>query len=105
MAKLLGYDYEILYKPGEKNYATDALSRVVGNPSLYTLFAPQVELWEEIKKKKNGGWTFLYGKNLQDGNKKSKDSIFMAQWVGSLQKPSGCSFRFPHHSLTLMGVS
>ena len=52
MAKLLGYDYEILYKPGEKNYATDALSRVVGSPSLYTLFAPQVELWEEIKKKK-----------------------------------------------------
>ena len=52
VAKLLGYDYEILYKPGQKNYTTDALSRVVGSPSLDTLFAPQVELWEKKKKKR-----------------------------------------------------
>ena len=51
VAKFLGYDYEICYKPGQKNSIADALSREVGSPSLDALFAPQVELWKKNKKK------------------------------------------------------
>jgi hypothetical protein len=38
VTKLLGYDYEITYKPSHKNNAADALSQVTGSPSLDTLF-------------------------------------------------------------------
>ncbi|KAF9673033.1 hypothetical protein SADUNF_Sadunf11G0106700 [Salix dunnii] len=37
----VGYDYEITYKLGKENSATDALSRVIGSPSLNALFVPQ----------------------------------------------------------------
>ncbi|KAA8525395.1 hypothetical protein F0562_007250 [Nyssa sinensis] len=49
IAKLLGYDYEILYKPGIENSTADALSRVTGSPTLNVLFVLQAQIWEEIK--------------------------------------------------------
>ncbi|KAL6347038.1 hypothetical protein AAG906_012289 [Vitis piasezkii] len=39
VAKLLGYDYEIVYHPGRENSVADALSRVSGSPILNALFA------------------------------------------------------------------
>ena len=53
VSKLLGYDYEITYKPGRENSAADALSRVTDDPSLNTLFVPQTSLWNAIKKEAN----------------------------------------------------
>ena len=53
VSKLLGYDYEITYKPGRENSIADALSRVIGRPSLNTLFVPQTFLWNAIKKEAN----------------------------------------------------
>ena len=53
VSKLLGYDYEITYKPGRENFAANALSRVIGGPSLNTLFVPQTSLWNAIKKEAN----------------------------------------------------
>ncbi|GKA53263.1 retrovirus-related pol polyprotein from transposon 17.6 [Tanacetum coccineum] len=47
---LVGYDYEITYKLGKENSAADALSRVIGSPSLDALFVPQTSLWNVIKK-------------------------------------------------------
>jgi len=47
--KLLGYDYEITYKPGRDNNAADALSRVRGSPSLDSLFVSHTLLWDTIK--------------------------------------------------------
>ena len=49
VAKLLGYDYEIVYRPGRENLVADALSWVSGSPILNALFVSHVELWEDIK--------------------------------------------------------
>lgn len=49
VSKLLGYDYEIIYKPGKENKVADALSRVQGSPSLNALFMPHASLWDRIK--------------------------------------------------------
>jgi len=49
VTKLLGYDYEITYKPGRDNNAADALSRVRGSPSLDSLFVSKTSLWDTIK--------------------------------------------------------
>jgi hypothetical protein len=40
VAKLLGYDYEIIYRPERDNSAADALSRRPGSPLLNSLFVP-----------------------------------------------------------------
>lgn len=49
VAKLLGYDYEIIYRPGRENSAADALSRVPGSVTLNALFFQRVDLWDDIK--------------------------------------------------------
>ncbi|KAL4383496.1 hypothetical protein GQ457_15G026350 [Hibiscus cannabinus] len=49
VSKLLGYDYEILYKPGKENSAADALSRVVSTTYLAALTIPQSHIWDEIR--------------------------------------------------------
>lgn len=46
----MGYDYEIVYRPGHENTAADALSRRPDNPIFFHVFVPQVAIWEEIKK-------------------------------------------------------
>lgn len=48
VAKLLGYDYEILYRPGRENSAADALSRRPDSPLLNPLFVSQVTLWDDM---------------------------------------------------------
>ncbi|KAA8544712.1 hypothetical protein F0562_019441 [Nyssa sinensis] len=50
VAKLLGYDYEIQYRPGRENSAADALSWKADSPILHHLSCPQVALWDDIKK-------------------------------------------------------
>lgn len=50
VAKLLGYDYEIQYRPGRETSAADALSRKQDSPILHQLFYPKVSLWDQIRK-------------------------------------------------------
>ena len=40
VAKLLGYDYEIKYKPSRENSVAYALSRKQGSPILHNIFFP-----------------------------------------------------------------
>ena len=54
VAKLMGYDYEIVYKPGRDNSAADSLSRKPGSPTLHHMFTPQVHLWDEIREASKG---------------------------------------------------
>ena len=51
VTKLLGYDYEITYKPGKENQAADALSRVMGSPSLDALTIQQSPIWDLLRRK------------------------------------------------------
>ena len=45
VAKLLRYDYEILYKPGKQNSVADTLSHVSGSPTPNALFVLQARIW------------------------------------------------------------
>jgi len=49
VSKLLGYDYEIVYKAGKENSAADALSRMTGSPCLSHLSVPQIHVWDQLK--------------------------------------------------------
>jgi hypothetical protein len=49
VAKLLGFDSEIIYCPGHENSAAYALSRRPNNPTLHHLHLTTVTLWDEIK--------------------------------------------------------
>lgn len=48
LTKLLGFDFDIVYKPGLENKAADALSRVVGPQELYTVSVNTALQLEEI---------------------------------------------------------
>lgn len=49
MSKLVGYDYEIVYKLGKANSAADALSRVSDSPVLNSISVPHNAIWEELR--------------------------------------------------------
>ena len=38
MVKLLGFEYDIVYQPGKKNKAVDALSKKEGSSMLWTVY-------------------------------------------------------------------
>ena len=46
---LLGYDYEIIYKPSHENSVADALSSETGSQSLDSLYVSQTSLWDAIE--------------------------------------------------------
>lgn len=50
IAKRVGFDYEIVYRPEKENSVADALSRreAGGESSLVALSAPILGVWEEI---------------------------------------------------------
>lgn len=50
MGKIVGYDYEIFYKPGKANTATDALSRVADSRVLNTITVSSMSLWDDLRK-------------------------------------------------------
>ncbi|TYK14463.1 Ty3/gypsy retrotransposon protein [Cucumis melo var. makuwa] len=54
IAKLLGYSFEVVYKPGLENKAADALSRTPPTVQLYSLIAPTLidltRIKEEVEK-------------------------------------------------------
>lgn len=50
IAKLLGYDYEIQYRPGKDNSAADALSRRANSPLLNSIFVSEISLWDDIRR-------------------------------------------------------
>ncbi|CAL1391412.1 unnamed protein product [Linum trigynum] len=49
VSKLVGFDYEITYKPGRDNQAADSLSRRPPTAALFAVSIPHTTLWEELK--------------------------------------------------------
>lgn len=49
LAKFLGYEYTIRYRPGSVNGAADALSRLVTPGQCLILSAPQLECMTDLK--------------------------------------------------------
>ncbi|RVW88244.1 Transposon Tf2-11 polyprotein [Vitis vinifera] len=54
VVKLMGYDYEIIYRLGHENLVADAVSRKSSSPILLHLHVPMVTIWDEIKKAYEG---------------------------------------------------
>lgn len=50
LTKLLGFDFDIEYKPGLENRAANALSRKSGDCHIYALSIPSVLLIDEVIK-------------------------------------------------------
>ena len=79
VAKLLGYDYEIQYRPGRENTAADALSRKPTSPIINNLFVPQVHIWDEIQEATRGDeYTIKLSRTAQDqpgGSYKLRDGL------------------------------
>lgn len=48
VTKLMGYDYEVIYRSGHENKVADALSRQTENSTLTAISTPQSTLWNEI---------------------------------------------------------
>lgn len=71
VAKLSGYDYEIVYRLRRENSIADPLSKVPGSPILNVLFVPHVGLWENIKSvaKAHPYMDFLYQLTLTNPGK------------------------------------
>ncbi|XP_052203138.1 uncharacterized protein LOC127808607 [Diospyros lotus] len=49
VAKLMGYDYEIVYRPGAQNKVADALSRRDDSPQLLPITGPNWAIWQHIR--------------------------------------------------------
>ncbi|CAA0836351.1 Uncharacterized mitochondrial protein AtMg00850, partial [Striga hermonthica] len=50
VSKLMGFDFEIIYRPGRQNAVADALSRRTDVPELSAITGPTWAIWEEIRK-------------------------------------------------------
>lgn len=79
VAKLLGYDYEMIFRPGRDNSAANALSRRQENPLLTALHFSDVDIWKQIREaSKSDSYVQLLGKKAGDpphGNLTWRDGL------------------------------
>lgn len=49
VAKLMGFEFDIVYRPGRQNHVADALSRRREAPELTAVTGPIWKIWEDIR--------------------------------------------------------
>ena len=49
VAKLMGYEYEIIYRPKHDNIVADALSRCHNNSALNVIHVARMGIWDDIR--------------------------------------------------------
>ncbi|RVW15980.1 Transposon Tf2-8 polyprotein [Vitis vinifera] len=95
VAKLLGYDYEIIFRPGHENSAADALSRRQESPLLAALHFSEVDIWKQIREaSKSDSYVQLLGKKVGDpphGNLTWRDGLLL--YKGKVVVPADHSLR------------
>ncbi|RVW14863.1 Transposon Tf2-11 polyprotein [Vitis vinifera] len=95
VAKLLGYDYEIIFRPGRENSAADALSRRQESPLLAALHFSEVDIWKHIREaSKSDSYVQLLGKKAGDpphGNLTWRDGLLL--YKGKVMVPADHSLR------------
>ena len=95
MAKLLGYDYEIIFRPGRENFAADALSRRQESPLLAALHFSEVDIWKQIREaSKSDSYVQFLGKKAGDpphGNLTWRDGLLL--YKGKVVVPADHSLR------------
>ena len=95
VAKLLGYDYEIIFRPGRENSAADALSRRQESPLLAALHFSEVDIWKQIREaSKSDSYVQLLGKKAGDpphGNLTWRDGLLL--YKGKVVVPADHSLR------------
>ena len=95
MAKLLGYDYEIIFRSGRENSTADALSRRQESPLLAALHFSEVDIWKQIREaSKSDSYVQLLGKKVGDpphGNLTWRDGLLL--YKGKVVVPADHSLR------------
>ena len=95
VAKLLGYDYEIIFRPGRDNSAADALFRRQESPLLAALHFSDVDIWKQIREaSKSDSYVQLLGKKAGDpphGNLTWRDGLLL--YKGKVVVPADHSLR------------
>ncbi|GAU44853.1 hypothetical protein TSUD_112270 [Trifolium subterraneum] len=97
LAKLLGYNYEIQYKPGNTNIVADALSRAIIDDSqtCYALSVPHVTFLDDLKRElaSDSEFVSIYDKLRRDPSSvpgyKLKDGLLLYHdriWVSHKSK-------------------
>ena len=95
VAKLLGYDYEIIFRSGRENSTADALSRRQESPLLAALHFSEVDIWKHIREaSKSDSYVQLLGKKAGDpphANLTWRDGLLL--YKGKVVVPADHSLR------------
>lgn len=67
VAKLMGFEFENLYRPGKQNAVADALSRRVDGPLLNAITGPVWDIWERLREVTRNAVELMDIKQRMDG--------------------------------------
>ncbi|KAH9770474.1 hypothetical protein KPL71_012393 [Citrus sinensis] len=97
VTKLLGYEYDIKYRPGKENSAADSLSREGGGSIIHAISRPEFVIWEELKKEsRESPWVQQILSQREVDSKKSYEYVWkdgLLYYKGSIVIPPESSLK------------